>query len=149
MKPPFINNTIFGIIFYSRKSLGEPSGFFKATLKKYLFIILFILPVILVAQSTENSNPKKLTKSEKAKIKKEEKELKEAHKAEERAKKHYREIQTKEVRKRMKESRRKARKNNERKEEFFLFNGFISKTIGIIRNGSFTVCELHYSQSAE
>ena len=64
-------------------------------LKKYLFIILFILPVILVAQSTENSNPKKLTKSEKAKIKKEEKELKEAHKAEERAKKHYHEIQTK------------------------------------------------------
>ena len=81
--------------------------------KRIVFTLAFCFPIFLFAQESNAPQPKKISKAEKERIKKEEKELKEAHKAEERAKKHYQEIQTKEVRKRMKQSRRKARKNNE------------------------------------
>ena len=95
---------------------------------KFFFVFLFLLGFLKSIHSQEKakvSGPREKTYKEELrsnkKIRAERKEKKRKERAEKKAvKKHHKRIQTKKVRKRMRESRKLANRHNENKSEFFL-----------------------------
>lgn len=86
--------------------------------KKILPIILLLLPVISIAQDLDAHSPKQsdpITKQQKSAEKKKAKRIARQEKSDKLAQKHAIQLQSKEVRKRMKKSRKKADKWNENK----------------------------------
>ena len=101
---------------------------------KYIFaFILFCFTILTQAQDKKTEEDKKGTsiKSEREKRRSDKKKWKEERRrkrAEEKAiRDHHKRIQTKEVNKRMRRSKRKAQHVNENKREFFLIRWFSRK----------------------
>ena len=93
---------------------------------KFFFVFLFLLGS---QEKAKVSGPREKTYKEELrsnkKIRAERKEKKRKERAEKKAvKKHHKRIQTKKVRKRMRESRKLANRHNENKSEFFIKKWF-------------------------
>ena len=94
--------------------------------KNAIIIVLLCLPLLLSAQEAEKGN--RSIEKRKKELKKKEQEREKEEKAEYEAllKKH-RDNQTKDVRKRMKKTKKRSTKHNENRKGFFLFRPFTKK----------------------
>lgn len=97
--------------------------------KGFLIVFCFLLTTgVAFSQQIETNakspNPAPMSKLEKNAIKKKEKQTIKIEKAEAKGRKEHLKIQTKATRKRMRQSKREAKRHNENRKEFFLKRWF-------------------------
>ena len=95
----------------------------KIIIRGIVFLFMSVMSMNLAAQSGKRVQ-KMVDKREEQLAKDKEAKKKEAEKQHEAKKKAHYDMQTKEVRKRMKKTQRKSRRNNDKKREFFIKRWF-------------------------
>jgi len=101
-------------------------------MKKYLLFLFLLMPVLGFSQDVpdvhaHSPKPEKKSKVENQAIRKKEKQKAAQDKADAKLRKQQIKIQTKEVQKRMRKDKHKAKLYNEKKREFFLVRWFRKK----------------------
>jgi uncharacterized protein YlxW (UPF0749 family) len=96
-------------------------------------LMMFVFTGVLVAAQNKGTGPSEKSMKDdlrvRKQIKKERKEKRKLEKAERKAiEKHHKRIQTKDVQKRMKKSRKTSYRNNENKREFFMKRWFTKRS---------------------
>jgi hypothetical protein len=102
-------------------------------MKKYILFLFFVIPFYALSQNVPDVNAHSPKPEKESKVEKQARVKKEKRKAnEEKAYKEFRKqnmkMQTKDVRKRMRQNRHKAKLINEKKREFFLVRWFRKKS---------------------
>jgi hypothetical protein len=102
-------------------------------MKKIILFLFVLMPVLGFSQNVpdvhaHSPKPEKTAKAQRAAEKKKQKQKRQQEKADKKAAKQLVKMQTKDVQKRMRQNRHKAKLYNQKKKEFFIVRWFRKKT---------------------